>query len=322
MWSAAVDAIAGAYRYISSRLATCAARPTRHPRNMSTAAHQNGDLAPYDHAAEGRFTVAPNPGWTFGQPVTATPKGKAWMEGAKEGFKVFETDKEDPGFMYKLMISGVVPRPVAFVSSVSADGVENLAPFSWFNMVTGDPPLVAVGVLHHPDESRKLKDTAANILATKGFVVNLISEPFVHNANACSFDAPPDVSEWDLSGLTRAPSLHVPAPRVLESAFALECTLYSTQDITNPQTNTVTTTLMLGLVKAVHLRRDMLTSRGLADAAKLQMVGKMGDITYARQTQLYRIPRPDWSVETVREAALHPQLNVKTEHGAGEATKA
>ncbi|TFY56937.1 hypothetical protein EVJ58_g7339 [Rhodofomes roseus] len=87
--------------------------------------------------------------------------------------------------------------------------------------------------------------------------------------------------------------------------------------------------LLLGLVKAVHLRRDMLTSRGLANAAKLQMVGKMGDIMYARQTELYRIPRPDWSVESlrVREAALHPQLNLKTEpeDGAGigpEATKA
>ena len=74
-------------------------------------------------------------------------------------------------------------------------------------MVTGNPPVVSIGILHNPKAPNGLKDTAANILATKGFTVNLISEPFVHNANACSVDAPADVSEWDLSGLTRAPSV-------------------------------------------------------------------------------------------------------------------
>ncbi|KZT64891.1 hypothetical protein DAEQUDRAFT_677775 [Daedalea quercina L-15889] len=282
----------------------------------ASAATQTNALTPYNHVAQPHFTLPPNPDWSFGQPIDATPDGKAWMEGLKEGWKVVDVAEEDPAVMYKLMISGVVPRPVAFVSSVSLDGVENLAPFSWFNMVTGNPPLVSIGVLHNPSTGG-LKDTAANILATKGFTVNLISEPFVHNANACSIDAPPDVSEWDLSGLTRAPSVHVAAPRVLESAFSLECTLFSSQDITNPATGTVTTTLLLGLVKTVHVRRDMLTSRGLVDPERLRAVGKMGDITYARQGAMFRIPRPDWTPEMVREAAFHPAVTRKGENGQG-----
>ncbi|KAH9924529.1 uncharacterized protein B0H18DRAFT_955431 [Fomitopsis serialis] len=289
----------------------------------ATATQTNApELAPYDHASEAHFTHPPNPEWSFGQPVDATPEGKAWMEGVKEGWKVVDAETEDPVTMYKLMISGVVPRPIAFVSSVSADGNENLAPFSWYNMVTGSPPLVSIGIIHHPNASRGLKDTAANILATKGFTVNLISEPFVHNANACSVDAPTDVSEWDLSGLTRAKSVHVSAPRVLESAFALECTLFSSQEITHPATGTVTTTLVLGLVKAVHIRRDMLTSRGLVDPTKLRAVGKMGDITYARQGAMFRIPCPDWTPEMLREAAFHPAVvKRRSEDGAGPETK-
>ena len=201
-------------------------------------------------------------------------------------------------------------------------------------MVTGDPPVVSIGVLHNTKTPSGLKDTAANILATKGFTVNLISEPFVHNANACSVEAPADVSEWDLSGLTRAPSVrtcayhnphgthtipqvHVSAPRVLESAFALECMLFASHEITNPATDTVTTTLILGLVKAVHVRKDMLTSRGLVDPSRLRAVGKMGDITFARQGAMFRIPRPDWTPEMVREAAFHPAMKRQSEEGEG-----
>ncbi|EPS95779.1 hypothetical protein FOMPIDRAFT_1131754 [Fomitopsis schrenkii] len=283
----------------------------------TSAATQTNALGPYDHAAEARFTVPPNPEWSFGQPIDTTPEGRAWMEGAKEGWKVIDTEKEDPTAMYKLMISGVVPRPIAFVSSVSADGVENLAPFSWFNMVTGNPPVVSIGIMNNPKAPSGLKDTAANILATKGFTVNLISEPFIHNANACSVDAPADVSEWDLSGLTRAPSIHVTASRVLESAFALECTLFAHHDITHPATGAVTTTLVLGLVKAVHVRKDVLTSRGLVDPARLRAVGKMGDITYARQGALFRIPRPDWTPEMLREAAFHPAMKRRGDDGEG-----
>ena len=79
----------------------------------------------------------------------------------------------------------------------------------------------------------------------------------------------------------------------------------------------MTTTLILGLVKAVHVRKDMLTSRGLVDPSRLRAVGKMGDITYARQGAMFRIPRPDWTPEMVREAAFHPAMKRRSEDGEG-----
>ncbi|KJA12634.1 hypothetical protein HYPSUDRAFT_152314, partial [Hypholoma sublateritium FD-334 SS-4] len=106
--------------------------------------------------------------------------------------------------LYAIFVSGIVPRPVAFVSSISEDGVENLAPFSWFNQVAPNPPLISFSCL---TSSQQEKDTSRDIKATKGFTVNIISEPWVEQANAASIAAPRGVSEWPITGLTRAPSV-------------------------------------------------------------------------------------------------------------------
>ncbi|PCH35525.1 hypothetical protein WOLCODRAFT_80804 [Wolfiporia cocos MD-104 SS10] len=272
-------------------------------------------LAPFDHSSEFKFTEVPNPTWSYGQRLDATAEGRQWLEGEKEGWKVVETSKEDPNKLYRLMVSGIVPRPIAFVSSISADGVANLAPFSWFNMVTGHPPLVSISCLNHPG---RLKDTTENIKSTKGFTVNIISEAFVHNANACSVDAPAEVSEWPLSGLTQAPSVEVEAPRVKESAFSMECELFQTIDIVHPETGVATTTLILGLVKYIHIRNDVLTERGYVDPGKLKAVGKMGDIAYARQGDAFRLQRPLWDEEAMAQIqdSLKSDGNMANGHAA------
>ncbi len=125
------------------------------------------------------------------------------------------------------MYATQTPRPIGFISSVNPDGVTNLAPFSYFTMANHDPPVVVVSFTHPPpkDGQSSLKETCQNILDTKQFVANLISESFVEAANYTSVDAPKDVSEWALSGLTPVPSKLVKAPRVGESAFAMECDL-------------------------------------------------------------------------------------------------
>lgn len=119
------------------------------------------------------------------------------------------------------------PRPIGFISSVSAAGVTNLAPFSYFTMANHDPPVVVVSFTHPApkDGQPVLKETCQNILDTKEFVANIISESFVEAANYTSIDAPAEVSEWALSGLTPVASKLVKAPRVGESAFAMECEL-------------------------------------------------------------------------------------------------
>ncbi|KAI0653593.1 hypothetical protein C8Q70DRAFT_927387 [Cubamyces menziesii] len=154
-------------------------------------------LPAFDSETKPRYTESPNPGFAYGRKVEDTPEGKKWLEGHKEGWKTIETASEDPAY-YAMMISGIVPRPIAFVSSISSEGVENLAPFrqvpAWFNQVTHNPPIISVSCSASPKGG--LKDTASNIKATKNFTVNIISEPFVENANFTSLDAPADVSEW------------------------------------------------------------------------------------------------------------------------------
>lgn len=267
------------------------------PSATMTIQRPKEDLPPFDHASASTYTEPPTPGWTLAQPLSATPEGRAWLAGEKQGWEVVHADDADPYRIYQLMVGGVVPRPIAFVSSVSAEGVENVAPFSWFNMVTSDPPVISLGLLHHQPtaDASALKDTAANILATRGFTVNLVSEPFAQHANACSVNAPPHASEWALSGLTRAPSIYVAAPRVKESAFSMECELYAAHPITHPVTGLITTTLVLGRVRALHIRRDTLDARGRVDTRALRPVAKMGDISYARVGGLFRAPRPEWA---------------------------
>ncbi|KAH9830591.1 uncharacterized protein C8Q71DRAFT_862343 [Rhodofomes roseus] len=259
------------------------------------------DIPPFNSSFEYRSTLSPNPQWTYGTKVADTPVGKAWLEGEKDGWKVVDTATEDKLKLYQLMISGIVPRPIAFVSTVSESGVENLAPFSWFNMVSHYPPLVSISCSDGP---QRLKDTAGNIKATKAFTVNIISEPFVEAANVTSVDAPEGVSEWPISGLTKEKSIHVKPPRVKESAFSMECELFQTIDVADPESGAHTTTLILGHVKYIHVRKDILNERGNVDPAKLKPVGRMGDISYSRVGEGFRIARPVWAneQETIKKA--------------------
>ncbi|KAI0946648.1 hypothetical protein AcW1_010060 [Taiwanofungus camphoratus] len=125
-----------------------------------------GKLPSFDSSSVFRQTQSPNPQWIYGQSIEDVPEGKAWMAGEKEGWKIVDTSKEDPLKLYLLIISGIVPRPIAFVSTMSEAGVENLAPFSWFNMVTHNPPLISISMTNGPV---RVHDTTTNIKATKEF---------------------------------------------------------------------------------------------------------------------------------------------------------
>ncbi|KAJ6572147.1 hypothetical protein B0H19DRAFT_1132720 [Mycena capillaripes] len=246
------------------------------------------DLPSFD-TSEFRYTQPPHPSWTFGEPITATAQGQKWAEEEKAGWKTINAT-EDPKGIYALCISGIVPRPVAFVSTVAEDGVENLAPFSWFNQVSANPCVISVSCTSSPRQ----KDTANNIIATKGFTVNIISEPWIAQANSCSIDAPPGVSEWALSGLTQEPSVSVKPPRVKESAFALECELLQNVEIKNAA-GAVAANLIIGTVKYIHVRNAVLNEKGVVDPAKLKPIARMGDITYIKVKDGFRIPRPSWA---------------------------
>ena len=214
-------------------------------------------------------------------------------EGLQSGWTTVDTSKEGPRKLYSLLVGGIAPRPVAFVSSVSEHGIENLAPFSWFNQVSAFPPVISVSITRSAALTR-LKDSVANIKVTKGFTVNMISEPWVMQANVCAVDAPEETSEWDFSGLTKEPSIHVKAPRVLESAFSMECELLEAIDIKDPATSTVTTTLVVASVKYIHVRNDMLDEKGHVDPGKFRPIARMGGTLYAKVNEGYHIERHTW----------------------------
>lgn len=193
---------------------------------------------------------------------------------------------------YKLLISGIIPRPVGFLSTVSADGKSsNLAPFSYTQVVNHDPPIFIVGFSGGWDRA---KDSLRNLQDTGEVVINIISEDFIEAANACAIDLPYGQSEWSVSGLTPAPTTYVRPQRVKESVFAIEGKLQSTQEFESRQTPGKKTGVV-AMIEGVKfwVREDALNEeRNLIDPAVLRPIARLGGITYARVTDGFEFPRP------------------------------
>lgn len=174
---------------------------------------------------------------------------------------------------YKLLAGLIVPRPIALVTTVSAGGVMNAAPFSMFNMLGEDPPLVLVSINRRDDESRK--DTAVNIRRTGEFVVHMTDEPMAQQMHRCGDILPADVSELVHAGLTAMPSHRVAPVRIAEAPVALECTVYETLETTSRE-------IFLGQVRWMHVRD------GLVDSSNWRVnldaylpIARMGGWSYA-----------------------------------------
>ena len=201
----------------------------------------------------------------------------------------FDFDKLAPGIGYKLMTATVTPRPIAWVSTLGTSGVVNLAPYSFFNVMGHTPPTIALGLLADPKKG--FKDTARNILDTGEFVVNLVPESLAQAMNTSCIDAPSEVSEVDLAGLTTASSTHIKPPRIAQSPVSFECSSLSSV-VTGPQQ-----TIVIGLVHAVHIADDFImdAERGHIDTEALGIIARMhGAGWYARSTNLFQLERPTW----------------------------
>jgi len=187
---------------------------------------------------------------------------------------------------YKLLVSTVTPRPIAWVVSQDRCGILNAAPFSFFNAFSGDPPIVGVGIGSHvPPEP---KDTRANIRETGEFVVNLVSEDVAQAMNITAIEFDRSVSELDKAGLTTLPSVRVKPPRIAQSPVSLECRLIQIVDL-GPNDG-----LVLGQVLAMHIRDDAVIdpARNYIDTPKLKLIGRMhGTSWYVRTTDLFEMPR-------------------------------
>lgn len=192
------------------------------------------------------------------------------------------------------MISAVVPRPIALVSSIGADNSRNLAPFSYFGLACHDPPHVVIGTCSTSGRANRQKDTQQNILETKEFVVNTVSEWMLEAANhTCGF-YDRGVDELELAGLTPQPSVVVRPPRVAESAVQLECVLAGTHPVVRD--GVTTATILIGRVVAIHVLDGVTATSGGGGPVvlfdKLAAVSRLGGDTYARVTETYDLPRP------------------------------
>ncbi len=196
-----------------------------------------------------------------------------------------------PSDIYKLMIGMIVPRPIAFVSTVDAAGNRNLAPFSYFTACSSNPPVVCfcTSVRSGP---RPHKDTLENIRATGELVVNIVSEEIAEQMNLCSAEVPPEVDEFELSGLTPLASDLVKPPRVAESRVQMECRLRQILVVSEQPGGG---SLVLGDVLRFHIEEALLDDQKggyKIDPEKLNAIGRMGGPIYTRTRDRFEMQRP------------------------------
>ena len=192
----------------------------------------------------------------------------------------------DPFNIYKLMVGAVVPRPIAFVSSVGPDGIYNLAPFSFFTVISANPPVICFSPMINPDGRRK--DSIYNAERLGEFVVNVVSEDIVKQMNETSADFPPEVDEFEVSGLTAIRSDLVAVPRVKESRVSMECKL---RQIVEISALPLGGSLVIGEVVRFHVD-DQCIDDFRIDPDVLAAVGRMAGSTYTRTADRFDLIRP------------------------------
>ncbi|OTB07967.1 hypothetical protein M426DRAFT_52813 [Hypoxylon sp. CI-4A] len=268
----------------------------------------------WDTESHFRYTKTASPSWAFGSGANNLRAADA------DEKKHISIDPYEPGrpapFNYKLLISGVVPRPIGFTSTQSSSSAQrNLAPFSYFNMINHDPPLFVLGFassLTHP------KDSLRNLLETRECVVSIVSEDFVEAANAASVDAPPGASEWDVGGLTPVfDCVDVKPPRVREAVFSVECRLESAREFESRATPGKKTGCLVVLEGTrFWVREDAINEeRNLIAPEVLRPVGRLGGITYGRVTEALEILRPRFAEDV---GGLEGYEKLKEKRGEGE----
>ncbi len=198
---------------------------------------------------------------------------------------------------YNILISAVVPRPIAWVSSLCASGQPNLAPFSFFNAVCAKPPLLAFAPGMRPPKKSEAaagktagepKDTLRNIRATGEFVINMVTFALAEAMNLTSGDYDPSINEFDLAKIASAPSKVVQPWRVAQSPVSFECRLHQILEF-NPEPEGGS--LVIGEVVSVHVNEQHL-KEGRIDRNSLDMIGRMGGTQYSRTIQRFEMVRP------------------------------
>ncbi len=230
------------------------------------------------------------PGWT------APPGKREDTPGTRVDSMQFDFDALAPADRYKLMVSVIVPRPIAWVVTQNEAGLVNAAPYSFFNGVGGDPPLVTISIEGRPGGG--LKDTAANIARSGQFVINLVSDAMAKAMVVTAIDFAPSISEVTEAELATFPSTRIAPPRIADSPVAFECERYQTVELPHERH------LVIGRILAMHIDEANMENveRLYVDTPKLDLVGRMhGRGWYTRTRDQFEQPRIP--VETWKRAA-------------------
>lgn len=197
-------------------------------------------------------------------------------------FIELDPDK-DQHRLNETMFGCIVPRPIAFISTTDADGICSAAPFSRFNGISDVPPMVYVSICR--DASTKSpRSTLSNILDTKEFVVNIVSEEIAEAQDKCAKIFPPEVDEISTTGLTTVASRLIRPPRIKESPVNFECELVQSIPLRDSSY-----TLIIGQAVCIHVRKELFGENGRIDPLKLRAVASMGGSSYTRTRDLFAI---------------------------------
>lgn len=194
-----------------------------------------------------------------------------------------QTEREN----YKLLIGAILPRPIAFVTTLSSQGVLNAAPYSYFNIVAANPPMVSISVQR---KDGIYKDTSRNILDTGSFVVHISDEDYMEAINQTAANLPPEESEVSLAGLTPAPSEKIPVPGIAEAKIRMECVLEKSVALGGTPSSPACD-LIIGKVVCFHVE-DNLYENGRIDSQKLKPVSRLAGNNYAKLGAMFTIERP------------------------------
>ena len=200
----------------------------------------------------------------------------------------YETASNDHGLPHDPLKCCIAPRPIGWISTISRDGIVNLAPYSYFNGVSTDPPMVMFAA--GPARSGGLKDSVVNSQETGEFVVNIVTWDLREQMNLSSASVPPEVDEMALAGLETAPSRLVAPPRVAASPMHLECRYHQTVELPADASGGANV-VVIGHVVGVHISDDVL-SGGMVDAAKLRLLARLGYNDYTTVDTVFAMERP------------------------------
>ncbi len=188
---------------------------------------------------------------------------------------------------FKTMLSCVLPRPIAFVTTISADGVPNLAPFSFFNAIGSNPPAVMFSPCTRADGTDK--DTLHNLSAVEEFVVNVVSHDIRNAMNQASFAYAPGVNEFEKAGFTPIESRFIQPPRVAESPVQLECKLIKIVPVGD---GPLSANICIGEILCFHIADEALLENGTANVEKIDLLGRLGGPDYSTTRDRFALEKP------------------------------